>query len=92
MFAALVGKVDFDVQRLESSVQPYTTDFNLVTSRNPCLPTNQGGTATRVSVLMLPLKLIQVHCPVRDYGSLGWRLCMYMCGFLIYFEASVISA
>ncbi|KAG0579185.1 hypothetical protein M758_4G080600 [Ceratodon purpureus] len=46
---ALVGKVDFDVQRLESSAQPYTADFNLVTSRNPCLPTNQDGTATRVS-------------------------------------------
>ncbi|XP_024392786.1 LIMR family protein At3g08930 [Physcomitrium patens] len=45
----LVGKVDFGVQRLESSAQAYTTDFSLVTSMSPCLATNQGGTATRVS-------------------------------------------
>lgn len=46
----MVGKADFDVMRLESSAQPFTTDFTLLSPRSPCLPTNKGGTATRVSV------------------------------------------
>lgn len=62
VFAVLVGKVDFGVQRLESSAQAYTTDFSLVTSMSPCLATNQGGTATRVSVLLLLPELIHAGC------------------------------
>ncbi|CAK9227079.1 unnamed protein product [Sphagnum tenellum] len=37
----LAGKVDFDVQRLDSSSQPFMTDFSSLNARNPCLANNQ---------------------------------------------------
>jgi hypothetical protein len=59
-FAVLAGKVDFDVQRLDSSSQPFTTDFTSLNARNPCLANNQGGTATRTSVCLPSFILFDV--------------------------------
>nr|XP_024361955.1 LIMR family protein Os06g0128200-like [Physcomitrium patens] len=36
---ALVGYSDFTVRRLESDSIPFTTDFSMLTSAKPCLPT-----------------------------------------------------